>query len=136
MTEVVAPVVLDGQKLLLIADDIRVECAGQREREFVPGEGVEPSALAPVTSVGIGIQQGEWFLHEPDTRARLFSFDLPPDLFELYAREGVVSRERAVDLKAEYLSEIHAVITDEGQIRIIRFTLDPGWLERVRAALP
>ena len=39
----------------------------------------------------------------------LFTFDLPKQLFDFYADEGILSRRSAVDLKAEYLGEFTAI---------------------------
>lgn len=88
--------------------------------------------LAANISVRIRRQQGMWYLQPADGGEFLFSFDLPTELFTLYAERGVLSRERAVDMKAEHLSEIQALYASQGQARLLTFRLDQEWLRGVR----
>jgi len=109
---------------------------GTAAREFplflVPRD---PSLLEtlPVTiQVRIRRQAGTWYLESATSGDRLFSFDLPQELFELYADNGILTRERALDLKGESLAEIHAFYTRDGQKRLVVFRLDQQWLEEIR----
>lgn len=101
-----------------------------------------PVFLAPAPDVNLAELENEyqvriywdeegWYLREITGRI-LFSFDLPPNLFELYAEEGMLSRDRALDLKADFFSVIQAVITVNEQIRLITFKLDREWLYNLR----
>ncbi len=56
-------------------------------------------------------------------------------LFEMYAEEGMLTRTGALELKAEMLSEIQAVVALHGTVRLLIFRLDMEWLQRVRARL-
>jgi hypothetical protein len=62
----------------------------------------------------------------------LFSFDVPEELFRLYAENGVLSQQRAIDLKVERLSEIHAFSTLGNRKRVLVFRLDQRWLEELK----
>lgn len=101
---------------------------------LVPAEGVDPGQLPSRTTVEVGIQDGAWLLRERGGGRVLFSFDLPDHLFELYARNGRISPNQAVDLKARYLSEIHAFVVGD-DVRAVSFSLDFEWLNEVRARI-
>ena len=62
----------------------------------------------------------------------LFSFDLPDELFDLYAEEGSLTPRAALDLKEEMMSTFQAVETWNGRVRIISFILDQDWIARIR----
>lgn len=62
----------------------------------------------------------------------LFSFDLPDELFELYAKEGSLSEHNALNLKREFMSSFQALWTNGNQIRLIRFVLDDDWMRQIR----
>lgn len=64
-----------------------------------------------------------------------FSFDLPEELFMQYAESSMLSETRALDLKAERLHEIQAVVKQGGRVRIVTFHLDFNWLDQVRIDL-
>ncbi len=77
----------------------------------------------------------EWFLEDTRTNQRLFSFDIPQRLFELYAEDGSLSKERAIDMKADMLSDLQAILTLQGYPRLITFYLDRNWLDSIRDQL-
>ncbi len=62
----------------------------------------------------------------------MFSFDIPPDLFELYAEGGYLSPLQAANMKQEAISHIQAIITSGGYPRVITLDLDMGWINQVR----
>ena len=70
-------------------------------------------------------------MDDADTGLRLFSFDMPNRLFELYESEGVLSPAGAADLKQQQLSQIEAIVADGTSMRQIVFELDGDWIERV-----
>jgi hypothetical protein len=75
-----------------------------------------------------------WYLDNINDQ-RLFSFDLPQELFELYAETGELTPPRALDLSQEYLGSFHAFQTLGSEVRVIRFVLDMPWIEAIRAGL-
>ena len=94
---------------------------------------MEPLPL--VIQVRIRRDDAKWYLDSLDDE-RLFSFDLPPELFELYANAGALNPERALDLKQEHMRSFHAFQTIGEEVRVIRFQLDMPWVEAIRERLP
>lgn len=72
-----------------------------------------------------------WYIRDQQNR-NLFSFDLPEDLFELYAEEGFLSAKSALNMKEQMMSHIQAIETNHGRTRIINFVLDRNWVSRIR----
>ena len=72
-----------------------------------------------------------WYLEDQDGQ-RLFTFDLPEQLFDLYAKRGRLTDRSALNLKEGTLSEIHATVFHGQHARLVRFLLDRQWTERVR----
>lgn len=103
---------------------------------LTPRPGLDLNRLQAVTRVEIHFrrfdQMNGWTLNRIGEVEPLFTFDLPSELFELYASDGVLSPERAVELKAEYLNEIQAVFTDNDWVQVFTFRLDIEWLAEVR----
>lgn len=64
----------------------------------------------------------------------LFSFDLPEDIFKLYADSDMLSPRRALDLKGELMSSIQIVFKslDQRIISSIELKLDDDWLEKAK----
>jgi hypothetical protein len=73
-----------------------------------------------------------WYIRERGGGEDLFSFDLPDELFELYAEEGFLDPERALDLKEDMMSTLQAIETRDGRARIINFVLDRQWIRTIR----
>jgi hypothetical protein len=73
-----------------------------------------------------------WAITRAGSGEPLFTFDLPKQLFDLYAVEGRLSRRGAIDLKAAYLGEFTAVHAPAAQIKVFNFRLDQNWVEGVR----
>ncbi len=101
---------------------------------LVPGPGVHLDQLQDFQKVRIFWDEQGWYLQSIDGR-NLFSFDLPPNLFELYAEQGVLTATRAIELKAEVLSEFQTVLMVNDHIRVITLRLDTEWLSQVRDRL-
>jgi hypothetical protein len=100
---------------------------------LVPSRQIDLSRLRSRYQVRIRWDQGGWYLRSADEDNLLFSFDLPPDLFILYAsEEGVLTAPRALDLKAEYLREIQAIVTVGQRPHLVTFQLDLGWIDKLR----
>jgi len=87
--------------------------------------------LPSVVNVRIRWVATNWYLDDLNDQ-RLFSFDLPPELFELYAEAGELSRERALNLKQEHLRSFYAFRTIGNEVRVIRFQLDMPWIYAIR----
>ncbi len=105
---------------------------------LTPSRNLNLDDLSPVEDIEIhfgaaGIGNG-WTISKPGGE-RLFTFDLPNQLFELYATNGVLSRRSAASLKAAYLGEFTAIYAPHDRIKVFNFRLAPGWLDEVRANL-
>lgn len=101
---------------------------------LVPNPEVNVDRLQSSLDVRIFWDSAGWYLHRRNGK-RLFSFDLPPALFLLYAQGGILSRRRALDLKEKAMSEFQAIYARRSKVRIITFRLDEGWLVDVRDRL-
>ena len=84
--------------------------------------------------VTIRYDQRSWYLID-EQGTNLFSFDLPTELFLMYADSGVLTRTAALDLKQEHLGEIQALYADGELVQPITFRLDWDWVERVRSQI-
>lgn len=79
-----------------------------------------------------GNEERGWFITTQNRRERLFSFDIPQEMFEFYANGGELTRERALDLKAENMGTIQLIITMNERVRVITLRLDADWIDRLR----
>lgn len=87
-------------------------------------------------SVRIRWDNQSWYLYT-DNDIKMFSFDLPTELFTLYETEGLLNPERALDLKQEMMSEIQLIINREPNqyyrgAEIISLYLDQNWIQEIR----
>jgi hypothetical protein len=62
----------------------------------------------------------------------IFTFDLPEQLFELYAVNGVLTRRAALDLKEQFFGRFTAIYAPDDEIRVFNFRLDREWVGRLR----
>lgn len=89
--------------------------------------------------VRIRIEGNQWFLELVDRSSCHLSFDLPRELFLMYAENDLLSREAALRLKEERLPLMQAIYMSsyDGQsyAQLLTFKLDFDWLETIRAAL-
>jgi hypothetical protein len=71
-----------------------------------------------------------WYLtRNDDTQERLFSFDLPKEVFRAYSSAGLLAPERALEAKRRELHTITALLVrDERLVKPLEFRLNPGWL--------
>jgi hypothetical protein len=132
------------QKLRQIADNARrIDGAllAMLENRFpiflVPQSPEILRSIDDVTRVRIFWDDRGWYLSRADGRRneRLFSFDVPPDLFKLYDKQGALTPLQTADLKERFMSDMQAIHVDNGRTRILRFILDQEWLERVREGI-
>lgn len=104
--------------------------AGRFPIFLVPEPRLALRDLPALQSVRIYWDDSGWYLR--DTRGMpLFSFDLPPSLFDLYAENGVLTNTAALSLKANVLNEFHAIFEADEAIRVVTFRLDYDWLSRI-----
>ena len=101
---------------------------------LVPKKAETLNAISQNQTIRIYWDRSGWYLESRDGE-RLFSFDLPKQLFEMYAENGFLSRHAAIDLKAEYMSTIQAFRVDDGRLRIITLKLDHDWIHQIRERL-
>lgn len=104
--------------------------AGRFPIFLVPSPSLHIDQLQDEYSVRIDWNERGWYLRSRGTN--IFSFDLPIDVFEYYAEQGVLSPLQALNLKEDVFSEIQAITVINNRLRIIRFRLDEEWLSRVR----
>ncbi len=86
--------------------------------------------LRDIETIRIFWDRKGWYVRHQNNDEDLFSFDLPDDLFALYATDGNLSREQALYLKVEQLQTIHAFLKIDERIRVIQFNLDMNWLSQ------
>lgn len=86
---------------------------------------------SPRITVRIYWNDESWFVQTCGGE-NLFSFDLPEELFELYAEQGELSPEKALDLKVDFMSAFQAIHTQNGRARILNFKLDQNWITALR----
>lgn len=102
---------------------------------LVRSQGVDVADLRNDYTTHIYWDRQGWYLRDAFTNEPLFSFDLPETLFNRYANEGILTATRALDLKAEYLGEIQAIITTPQSTRVVTFRLDQYWIEQIREGM-
>ena len=122
---------LDGALLVMLGGGIPIL--------LVPEPGLQLDRLAPVVKVKIRFNQESWFLESSeDSRIRL-SFDLPEELFRLYARGHALTKGEAITLKEEMFVAFDAFWwQDSGElptVRTMRFALDREWLQQIKGQL-
>jgi hypothetical protein len=98
---------------------------------LTPSRDLALNSLPSVINVRVRWDQRGWYLDSLEDE-RLFSFDLPPELFELYAEEGVLSPRQAINLKQETMRTFYAFRTTGNDVSVLRFELDGQWLETIR----
>lgn len=102
---------------------------------LVPGPETDLRNLRSIVPIAIQWDARAWYIVERHTGRYIFSFDLPVELFRLYANAGVLSPRRALDLKEEVLNEIQGFVADEDGLRLVRLLLDMEWLAEARERL-
>jgi len=99
---------------------------------LIPAPHLDVRELREHCEVRIWWDDRSWYLTDASNGRELFSFDLPSELFTLYAEDGRLTESRALDLKSEMLSRFQSVLSVEQEIRLITFELDRDWVARVR----
>ena len=110
-----------------------IAIAGRRfPIHLIPASSIELNNLEAYYKIHIRWDDESWYLTDADSGRKLFSFDLPTELFNLYAEHGRLTESRALDLKSDIMNIMHAVIKLEEDTRLITFELDREWVSRVR----
>jgi len=87
-----------------------------------------------VNHVRIKVRDGAWFIVSQDGQD-LFAFDLPEEIFEKYQKSGVLSRRQLINIKENHMSEFYVFVSQNGDLKIIKFKLDQLWFKQVRESL-
>lgn len=102
---------------------------------LVPAAGIQIGHLQNTLEVRITWDDDGWYIngsYDSGPPQPLFSFDLPENLFKLYAEGDHLSLSRAIDLKEHMMSDFQAVRWNRGRLEIIQFVLDHDWLRTMR----
>lgn len=84
--------------------------------------------------VRIRVQDGNWFIEDRNER-RLFSFDLPEEIFKKYETSGSLNRQSLVRIKQNFMSEFYAYRSHNDRIDLIHFRIDQMWFNQVKENL-
>lgn len=84
--------------------------------------------------VRIRVRDGAWFI-ESQEGVDLFAFDLPEEIFEKYQKSGVLTRRQLLNIKANHMSEFYVFVSQDGDLRLVKFKLDQLWFERISQGL-
>lgn len=113
-----------------------IAVAGRRfPIHLIPASDIRLSHLRPYYKIHIRWDDESWYLTDASNGQDLFSFDLPSELFTLYAEHGRLTESRALDLKSDIMNIMRAVLKLEEETRLITFELDKEWISRVRMRL-
>ncbi len=96
--------------------------------------GLDTFILDDVNHVRIKVRDGAWFIVSQEG-IDLFAFDLPEEIFEKYQKSGVLSRRQLLNIKENYMSEFYVFVSQDGNLKIIKFKLDQLWFERINEGL-
>lgn len=102
---------------------------------LVPEQSVQIADLQREELVSITWNREGWYIVSARTGNRLFSFDLPSEVLNLYAEAGALTRNRALDLKQDVFSELQAMAILDGHPQVLRLRLDQDWLRTARARI-
>lgn len=127
-------------KLERVADSLKQALVGTINGQFplllVPNPATPPDLeRLDIVDVRIFWDLGGWYLRDAHSHQLLYSFDLPEDLFRLYADQGVLTPKRALQLKEDWFTTIQATASFNGRVKVITFRLDRDWLRAVQNVL-
>lgn len=105
---------------------------------LTPARNVNLAALPKDLEVRIRfsteIDTTSWSITTP-AGEELFTFDLPDELFALYAEEGILTARKAMQLKEGLLGEFTAIYAPNESVQVFNFRLDHDWVNDVWARL-
>jgi len=90
--------------------------------------------LSDVTDVKIYFDVSGWYINSLDEN-KLFSFDLPEELFNLYAESGNLSKQKAMELKTRDMAEFDILLYSDNQVKLKKFELSGEWVQSVKRNL-
>ena len=93
-----------------------------------------PKYNEPSISVRIRMHDQTWFIEDTSDK-KIFSFDLPEEIFALYATRGRLDREAVADIKSSMMREFYAFYRRDDELRLLRFKLDEEWFETIQRNL-
>lgn len=109
---------------------------GMMARQFpillVPHPDVRFDDLKSQEKVEIYTDGNGYYLRQASSGNLLFSFELPEDLFNLYAEQDILLQMQTFDYKTNYMLEIQSTVICKGEARAIAFQLDNDWLDQYR----
>jgi len=94
----------------------------------------KPSQYSQTINVRIRWRDQTWFIEDMDDR-RIFSFDLPEEIFSLYAVRGEIDRQVAADIKGSMMREFYAFYRHNEALQLLRFRMDEAWFETIQRNL-
>jgi hypothetical protein len=87
---------------------------------LTPRRDLDLNALPPTTRVQIHFGRADleasWTITRSDTGESIFTFDLPAELFERYAENGVLTRRAALNLKEDVFGQFTAIYSPQMQL--------------------
>lgn len=91
--------------------------------------------LRTAKKVRIRWDNQSWYIYHNQTK--LFSFDIPIELFSLYEHEGLLSPRKSLKLKEEMMSEIQLILYNErnqqqDHVEIKHLYLDNDWVNEIK----
>ena len=102
---------------------------------LIPSPSINIVELLLHYDVRIYYDEVSWYLRDAHTGENLFSFDIPPQLFNLYAEHGHLTESSALNLKSQMLNRMQAVLATERETRLITFELDTQWINYLKDRL-
>jgi hypothetical protein len=76
-----------------------------------------------------------WYINSARDNRELFTFDMPEEMLKLYLQGGILTKRRALDLKAEVLREIQFILIVDEQLRVVTLRLDMAWIEQLKETI-
>lgn len=77
--------------------------------------------------------EGSWYVERTDGQ-RLFSFDLPEELSQIYASRGELDRRAVANIKNDWMRQFYAFHRSQEGLQVKRFELDDEWFSALRHA--
>lgn len=99
---------------------------------LVPARGVRVGTLPSRLSVQVRFDSRGWYVERATDGMRLFAFDVPTQLLELYEQSGILTRRAAAHLKGDYLADLQLIALEDDMPRVISLEVDEDWLEAIR----
>jgi len=95
---------------------------------------IDLQSFNETNDVRIRVIDNEWYI-ESIVGDRLFTFDLPEEIFAKYEEGGFLSPRKLYNIKQRYMTEFYVFVTQDGDLKLIKFQMDQSWFQRVRQNL-